>query len=206
MMKQLLEKLAQAMGQLDHLGQEEFVALVGEALEDYPDLGWELGPDPLDDQRLRLSLAVRNAPEFRERAAASGLLPLAGEGWEIGLGVPPRNGPIYLEAQAGDEVLAIDGELMGWQMRASDDMVDLVVGIPPGPLGQLGQAELEELAEIFAQGELGELNMMDHVNSVSVEQIEALSRDWPSLATLRAGFADAFPACAYAEWLRGSRS
>jgi hypothetical protein len=206
MMKQLLDKLAQAMTQLDSLGQEEFVALVGEALEDYPDLGWELGPDPLDGKLLRLSLAVRNAPEFRERAAASGALPLRGEGWLIDIGVPPRNAPIYLEAQAGDEVLAIDGELLGWQLRAIDGMADLVVGVPPGPLRQLGQAELEELAEIFAMGELGELNMMDHVNSVSVEQIEGLSRDWPSLGTLRAAFADAFPSCAHAEWLRGSRS
>lgn len=205
-MKQLLDKLAQAMNQLDHLGQEEFVDLVGDALQAYPDLGWELGPDPVDDKLLRLSLAVRNAPEFRERAAASGGLPLAGEGWVIGVGVPPRNGPIYLEAQVGDEVMAIDGELMGWQMRASDDMVDLVVGVPPGPLRQLGQAELEELAEIFTLAELGELNMMDHVNSVSVEAIDGLSRDWQSLATLRAGFAEAFPSCAYAGWLSRSRS
>ncbi|KQV89889.1 hypothetical protein ASD15_24635 [Massilia sp. Root351] len=206
MMEQLLNKLAQAMGQLDHLDQEGFVGLVSEALAPYPDLGWVLAPDPANSALLRLSLSVRNAPEFRERAAASGLLPLAGEGWEIGLGVPPRDGPIYLEAQAGDEVLAIDGELMGWQMRAADGMVDLVLGIAPGPLRALGQAELEELADIFTLGELGELNMMDHVNSVSVEQIDGLSRDWPSLATLRAGFADAFPACAYAEWLRSARS
>jgi hypothetical protein len=205
-MKQLLDKLAQAMNQLDHLGQEEFVGQVNGALEAYPDLGWELGPDPADSKLLRLSLAVRNAPEFRERAAASGALPLAGDGWEIGLGVPPRNGAIYLEAQVGDDVLAIDGELMGWQMRATDGMVDLVLGIPPGPLRRLGQAELEELADIFTLGELGELNMMDHVNSVSAEQIDGLSRDWPSLRTLRAGFADAFPSCAYAAWLRSARS
>ena len=72
-MKQLLDKLAQAMNQLDHLDQEAFVGLVSEALEAYPDLGWVLAPDPADNALLRLSLSVRNAPEFRERAAASGL-------------------------------------------------------------------------------------------------------------------------------------
>ncbi|CAN7629443.1 hypothetical protein LJR289_004706 [Pseudoduganella sp. LjRoot289] len=205
-MRELLDGLAHAMNQLDHVGQEEFVGLISGALEEYPDLGWELGPDPLDANLLRLSLAVRNAPEFRERASASGSLPLAGEGWVIDIGVPPRAGDIYLEAQAGDEVLAIEGDLLGVQLRAFKDMVDLVLGVPPGPLRQLGQAELEELAEIFAMGELGELNMMDHVNSVSVEQIDGLSRDWPSLTTLRAAFAEDFPSCAYAEWLRDSRS
>ena len=205
-MKELLEGLTHAMNQLDHVGQEEFVGLINGALAEYPDLGWELGPDPADAGLLRLSLAVRNAPEFRERAAATGNLPLAGEGWVIDIGVPPRAGDIYMEAQVGDEVLAIEGELLGVQLRASDDLVDLVLGVPPGPLRQLGQAELEELAEIFAMGELGELNMMDHVNSVSVEPIEALSRDWPSLTTLRAAFAEDFPSCAYAEWLRVSRS
>ena len=205
-MKELVEKLSLAMNRLDELGQEEFVGLVNGALEAYPDLGWELGPDPVEPGLLRLSLAVRNAPEFRERAATSGLLPVKGEGWEIGIGVPPRAGDIYMEAQVGDEVLAIEGALLGVQLRASDDLVDLVLGVPPGPLRQLGQAELEELADIFTLGELGELNMMDHVNSVSVEQIDGLSRDWPPLTTLRAAFADDFPSCAYAEWLHRSRS
>jgi hypothetical protein len=205
-MKVLLEKLVFAMDQLDHIGQEEFVTLVGEALAQVPELGWELGPDLAEQDVVRLSLAVRNAPEFRERAVASGALPIRGAGWVIGLGVPPRDSDIYLEAQAGDGVLAIEGELLGWQLRGSDDMVDLVVGIPAGPLRQLAQAEMEELAEIFVMGELGELNLMDHVNSISVEQIVAVSPDWPSLTTLRAGFVDKFPSCAYADWLRTSRA
>lgn len=208
-MKQLADKLAQVMDQLDDVDQDAFMALMADALEPYPELGWELGPDPEDGDLMRLSLVVRDAPAFRDEAAETDAFPVDGEGWRIDLGVPPRDADIYLEAQVGEgedaAVLEIEGEQLGWQMRGGDGVVDLVVGIPAGPLRQLGAEEREELADIFVMGELGEINLMDYVNSISVEDMEALSEQWPSLTTLRRAFVARYPDCAYAEWMRTSR-
>lgn len=204
-MKELADKLAQVMGQLDSVDQDAFMDLMAEALDAYPELGWELGPDLDDNDVIRLSLVVSDAPAFRDQAEQAGVFPVEGDNWRIALGVPPRDTDIYLEADVHGEVLAIDGEQLGWQLRTVDGQVDLVVGLPPGPLRQLSVAEREELADVFVAGELGEINQMDYVNSISVEEIEGLSEAWPSLATLRGAFAARFPEAAYAEWLRSSR-
>lgn len=161
-MDKLLSNLSHLMNHREQAGDEGFSELMAKILSRWPDVGWELGPDLVDPGIDRLSLSVDDIPELRTNPS----LPLQGNGWIIGLGIPPRDWEIYFEAKMNGKDLKIEGGEWFWAIVDVDPEPDaevdeqvMITIAPSSQFERLSDDELGELAGIIVTGELG--NEMD---------------------------------------------
>jgi hypothetical protein len=206
-MDKLLSDLSHLMNHREQAG-DGFSELMAQILSRWPDAGWELGPDLVAPDIDRLSLSVDDMPALRTNPS----LPLQGNGWMIGLGIPPRDWEIYFEAKMNGKDLKIEGSEWFWTMvdvdAEPDAEVDAQVMITIAPSNQfekLTDDELAELAGIIVTGELGESNVSRFVRWIDVSSARLASEEWLPMESLRKKFVEKFPDCAYGDWLATSR-
>lgn len=207
-MDELLSNLSHLMNHREQAGEEGFVELMGKILSHWPDVGWELGPDLLAPNIDRLSLSmngsINDAPELRMNPVLAARLPVKGDGWIIGLGLPPRDWEMYFEATMNGQDLEIEGSEWFWSMTDAGDQGMLTIA-PSIQFRHLADEELSELAGIIVTAELGETNVSRFVTSIAVSRTRQGSEQWFSMDSLRKKFVEKFPDCGYGAWLSSSR-
>lgn len=206
-MDKLLSDLSHLMNQREQAG-EGFSKLMAQILSRWPDVGWELGPDLVAPDIDRLSLSVDDMPALRTNPS----LPLQGDGWIIGLGIPPRDWEIYFEAKMNGKDLEIEGSEWFWTMVDVDPEPDaevdeqvMITIAPSNQFEKLTDDELGELAGIIVTGELGESNVSRFVRWIDVSPARLASEEWFPMESLRKKFVEKFPDCEYGGWLATSR-
>jgi hypothetical protein len=207
-MDELLRNLSHLMNHREQAGDEGFSELMAKILSHWPDAGWELGPDLADPGIDRLSLSVDDMPELRTILS----LPLQGDGWVIGLGIPPRDWEIYFEAKMNGKDLHIEGSEWFWSIVDVDPQPDadvdeqvMITIAPSSQFEKLTDDELGELAGIIVTGELGEWNVSRFVRWIDVSPTRRDSEEWFPMESLRKKFVEKFPDCEYGGWLATSR-
>lgn len=203
-MEELLSNLSHLMNYRKQVPEEGFSELMGKILAQWPGAGWELGPDPAAPDIDRLSLSVSGVPALQSDPSLAAQLPLRGDGWVIGLGIPPRDWEMYFEATLAGRELEVEGSQWQWNMADAGAQVVLTVA-PPERFGTLDDESLRELAGVIVGGELGESNVAAHVQSIGVARRAGGAQQWLPMARLRSSFVDRFPDCEYAAWLAASR-
>jgi len=208
----LLNNLSHLMNHREKAGDAGFSELMAQILSQWPDVGWELGSDPVSPDIDRLSLSVDDVPELRSNPTLAAQLPLKGEGWIIGLGIPPRDWEMYFEAEMNGKDLKIEGSEWFWTIVDVDPEPDaevdqqmMITIAPSSQFEKLTDDELGELAGIIVTGELGESNVSRFVRWIDVSPTRQGSGEWFPMDSLRKRFVEKFPDCEYGDWLATSR-
>lgn len=211
-MDKLLSDLSHLMNHREQAGAEGFSELMGEILGQSYDMGWELGPDLLAPDSYRLSLSLWDVRELRTDPPLAGHLPVKGEGWTIGLGIPPRDWEMYFAAKMNGKDLEIEGSEWFWAIADVDpdpeadvDKQVVITIAPSGQFATLNDEELEEFAGIIVTGELGESNVAKFVRWIDVSPTRQGADAWFPMDSLRKTFVEKFPDCEYGAWLATSR-
>jgi hypothetical protein len=213
-MDELLRNLSHLMHHREQAGLEGFPELMGQILGPWADMGWELGPDLVAPGIDRLSLSLWDVLELRIDPPLAVQLPVNGEGWTIGLGIPPRDWEIYFEATMNGQDLQIEGREWFWAIADVDPSPEVEAGVdnqvmitiaPSSQFETLTDDELEELAGIIVTGELGEANVARLVRWIDVSPVRQRSEEWFPVESLRKKFVEKFPDCEYGAWLAASR-
>jgi hypothetical protein len=211
-MDKLLSNLSHLMKHREQAGEEGFSELMGQILSQSPDMGWELGPDLLAPDTYRLSLSSWDVLELCTNPLLAEQLPVKGDGWVIGLGMPPRDWEMYFEANMNGKDLAIEGSEWFWTIAdvepnpdADVDKQVMITIAPSSQFATLTDEELEEFAGIIVTGELGELNVARFVRWIDVSTTKEGSDAWFPMDSLRKKFVEKFPDCEYGAWLVTSR-
>lgn len=204
-MQELVNNLSHAMNTRHQVPTEEFIDLMGKIVSGLPGIGWELGPGLDDPDTDLLSLSVMYAPGVLDDAAFVAAFPLHGEGWMADLGIPPRDWEMYFRATLDGQRHEIEGSEWHWQMADGENGKASLVLAAPASFGSFDAEALREFAHIIAVGELGERNVLRHLASVDAVAMDQPDAAWQPMTSLRRGFVERFPTCAYAAWLRASR-
>lgn len=198
----IFDELAHLMRYRDRVDDTGFTELMGSILAELDAVGWERGPDLEHPATDRLSLS--GPPELFDLALTQLSLPITGDGWIIDIGIPPRDWGMYFETMIEGERVGIEAGTWCWTMQVHGPAVHMRIGIPGDQLPNVDTAQLSDFADVLILGEIGERNQRTHVTQVQVERIDTPAT-WLPMSQFRRRFAEQFPQCEHAVWLKASR-
>lgn|GEM_PF-4690584 len=190
---ELVINLTHLMNHKDKVPQQGFIELMEKILCYNPSLGWELGPSPLDSDVDMLSISTSNKDELYEIHNLN-IFPIDGSGWQIVLGVPPRNWEMFFHLPIENDELEVDASKWFYAASWKNDCVEIeIAGLEQN---LVDKGNVDEALKILLIGELGEWNLRKFVQRYEFFDGKIDERFKP-IKGLRNSFSNYFDHCSY---------
>lgn len=194
-----LTHLMKNIGSLDGDGIRFFMSKI---LASEPEIGWEFGPDPIDEGCLVMALTCNGDLDLLNRLNEELALPIKGEGWTLVSGAVPKQWDKYFEILNDDgEVIGIEGSEWMWSLRGLDGIAHIDINLPANLEGKKFDLICSEF--ILFSGEIGENNFARLVEVEDVSfGLRSAALKYKKMELFRKEFVKWFPSAAYSEFLR----
>jgi hypothetical protein len=196
-----INDLIHLMKNTDKAGEDGVRFLMNEILREEPEIGWEFGPDPIDQQVTVMALTCEGDLQLLDRLESELGLPIKGDGWMIVAGVLPRDWEKYFEVTTDDgDSIGVEGNDWLWNLAKLDRVAEINLHVPS--ILQDKKCALDCAKFILFAGEIGELNFgrLIQVKDVSFG-INPPNADYKKMEIFRSEFIRWFPMASYFEFL-----
>jgi hypothetical protein len=196
---ELVVNLTHLMNHKDKIPEEGFIELMGKILGINPSLGWELGLSPENVDIDVLSISTGDDDNEFYEIRDMDIFPIYGGGWQIVLGVPPRNWEMFffISSDANEE-FEIDASNWLYAATWTNNYVDIEISGPRQDL--IDNGIIDDALRVVLNGEIGELNLRTFIRSFKIFDGHIDER-FKSIKSLRNDFSSHFDNCFYRTFL-----